>query len=54
MKKMILRTLDELSINQEKTNLLFNFIKIQIQMVLLNYMGTNVYKKMTRNIFIMS
>ena len=27
MKKMILRTLDELSINQEKTNLLFNFIK---------------------------
>ena len=27
MKKMILRTMDELSINQEKTNLLFNFIK---------------------------
>ena len=54
MKKMILRTLDELSINQEKTNLLFNFIKIQIQMVLLNYMGINVCKKMTRNIFIMS
>ena len=27
MKKMILRTMDELSLNQEKTNLLFNFIK---------------------------
>ena len=27
MKKMILRTMDELNINQEKTNLLFNFIK---------------------------
>ena len=27
MKKMILRTLEELSMNQEKTNLLFNFIK---------------------------
>ena len=27
MKKMILRTMEELNINQEKTNLLFNFIK---------------------------
>jgi len=27
MKKMILRTMDELSLNQEKTQLLFNFIK---------------------------
>ena len=27
MKKMILRTMEELSLNQEKTNLLFNFIK---------------------------
>ena len=27
MKKMILRILEELNVNQEKTNLLFNFIK---------------------------
>ena len=27
MKKMILRTMEELNVNQEKTNLLFNFIK---------------------------
>ena len=31
-----------------------NVSKKQIQMVLLNYTGINVYKRMTRNIFIMS